>query len=114
MSGNLQKNFKYFLNQYFRGKRYKNYTPVITNQYYDIPQNISIHLMQQVREGLTKENVILFITWMEIEKNKTDIEGWKILCEDCGEIQTEFGYISFEACDIQKNVIIRISQHSRG
>jgi hypothetical protein len=108
MSFELEKKFEYFLNNYFRGKRYENYT---LDYYYDIPQNISIHLMQQVKRGLTKENVIPFITWIEIERNKTGIEGWKILFEDVGEILTDFGYVSFEACDIQRNVIIRISQN---
>jgi hypothetical protein len=102
MSVNLEKKFDYFLNQYLRGKRYHNI----------LPQNIGIYLMQQVKTGLTKENIFQFITWIENESMKTGIDGWKILFEESGEILTDFGYVSFDACDIQKNIIIRIRQYA--
>jgi hypothetical protein len=91
--------FEMKLDCFFRGKRFLDpqyWTPYEIVGGYDRPENIPIYMMQQVKEGLTKENVIQFISWFELEMTKTGIEGWTKYGSDGGSTLTEFGEVSFQ------------------
>jgi hypothetical protein len=89
---------------YFRCKRFDNVQEEWSNFYgefrprYKIPDNINIFMVQQIVQGLTEDNIILFINWFKIERNKADddIDGWYDRSENRGSINTDFGKVTFQ------------------
>jgi hypothetical protein len=96
--------FAHTLNMYFRCKRFENIPEEWSNFHgefrprYKKPDNINIFMVQQVVEGLTENNIMLFINWFTIERHKAnhDIDGWYDKSKDSGSIQTEFGKVNFQ------------------
>jgi hypothetical protein len=109
----LDYNFLYMINHYFRGKRFENILP----KYYDgillsnseIPKDIDIYTMQQVKYGLTKENLNLFIEWYQNERQNKDIGEWKMISDGSGRIETNFGYVNFQVNINNETIIICIN-----
>lgn len=95
MSMEFNENCKKNLNYYFRGNMFQKDSYGIFKPS-EIPENIPIYMMKQVRKGLTKENVIPFLSWFEIEMTKTETEGWTLYSPEGGFIQTEFGVVSYQ------------------
>ena len=70
------KAFNQILNLYFRCKRFND----IPQEWgssgwkprYEAPENINIYIVQQIKNGLNEDNIMLFIDWYKIEQIKTD------------------------------------------
>jgi len=110
------KNFNQNLNLYFRGKRFENIPQEWSSNgingwkpTYEAPENINIFMMQQIKKGLNEENLMSFINWYKIEKERTEHDNWYIIDTETGSIRTDFGIVSFQVNTISENIVINIS-----
>jgi hypothetical protein len=110
----LVKEFKYFLNEYFRQHRFND------PEYHDIqyngeqkerPINLEMNIIQSIKPTkiLTKEILFMFFEWYEKERLNEDIEDWRIISPNFGEIMTNFGKVSFSTNGRFEDLIIEIN-----